>query len=445
MGPVDITSEEPDPVDHVAGPRLSAFRSWPPGDDTLASIGVFIFAVVVRVIASFHFVPRNPLAGTSDGPGYQQLAVRFANGHLLSDPLYVLRPPGLPWLLGALYWMLGTHSPTVFVGLSVVCTSLTAVLALRIARLLDFSLRRAVVVGCLVALDPTFVLIGLKPLSDPLFALVCTGLVFLLLKARQANYRGVPLFGLALTLVLAVLVKPSAVLLWLFAFVALLGAKRRVMALAVTAVALVPIVAWTARNYVENGVPTYSSVTNYNLLVYRAGGVESRAEHKDYSTVVLPEIMREMSRRLPGTTVKHYYSYAAPTSKKVYDAELSLALHIISKHPLYYLSAIPVGLERLYLQSEEVPAGLAYLVATAWYVLVFALSVVKWPRIRRDSPYFAWLALGLVAYFSITTVIDITSGFGGTRIAMPFLPVLFITAAWPVRVAGVAPLRNHER
>ncbi len=427
------------PAERVVLPPPSRRLHERLGEDLSTDLGVFVLAIVVRVIASFHFVPRNPMEGTSDGPGYQQLAVGFANGHLLSDPLYVLRPPGLPWLLGSLYSVLGTHSPTVFVGLNVVCTSLTAVVVVRIARVLGFTPRRALLVGCIVALDPTFVLIGLKPLSDPLFALACTCVVFFLLRARAAEYRGAPLFWLCLSLVIAVLVKPGGILLWVFAVVPILRAKRPATAVLVAAVALLPIVAWTARNYVENGVPAYSSVTNYNMLIYRAGGVEARAEHKDYSTVVLPEIMREMSRRLHYTTVKPYRYYAVPTSKRVYDEELSLALHIISQHPVYYFGAIPVGLERLYLQSEEVPRGPGYDLAMAWYALVFLLAAFKWPRIRRDNAYFAWLALGFVAYFSITTVVDITSGFGGTRIAMPFLPLVFVSAAWPLRTATRRP------
>lgn len=413
--------------------RWTARLSLRPGEDALAGLGVFVLAVVVRVTASFHFVPRNPMAGTSDGPGYQQLAVGFANGHFLSDPLYVLRPPGLPWLLGVLYSVLGTHTPTVFVGLSVVCTSLTAVVTMRIARLLGLTPTRALLVGCAVALDPTFLLIGLKPLSDPLFALACTSVALFLLKARGAHYRGLPLLGLCLTLAFAVLVKPGAVFLWVIPFVALLLAKRARTALLVAAVALLPIVGWTARNYADTGIPTYSSVTNYNLLIYRAGGVEARAEGRNYSTVVLPAIERELARRLHYTTIKRYTYYAAPTSSRVYNEELSLALHIIGQHPKYYFGAIPVGLERLYLRSEEVPKGSLYHLATAWYAMTFLIAAFKWPRIRRHNSFFAWLVAAFVTYFSLTTVLDITSGFGGTRIAMPFLPLVFVAAAWRTR------------
>jgi hypothetical protein len=418
------------------------------GDGVFDGVAVFVLAVVVRVAASFHFVPaRSPFIGTSDGPGYQQLAVGFANGHFLSDPLYVLRPPGLPWLLGGLYTVLHTHSPTVFVGLNVVCTSLTAVLVMRIANLVGLTRTRALLVGCAVALDPTFVLIGLKPLSDPLFALACTSVAFYLLKARGAHYRGRPLVGLCLSLFFAVLVKPGALLLWVIPCAALVLAKRRTTALLVAAVAILPIVGWTVRNYVDNGVPTYSSVTNYNMLFYRAGGTEARAEHVNFSTTVLPAIERDLAHRLHYSSVKPYTYYAAPTSNKAYDLELTLALRIIRQHPLYYLGAIPVGLERLYLESEEVPAGPWYRIASAWYVLVFAVAALKWPKLRRNDPLFAWLVAAFVAYFSLTTVVDITAGFGGTRIAMPFLPILFVAAAWRAPATfdrTAAPPRDGE-
>jgi hypothetical protein len=212
-------------------------------------------------------------------------------------------------------------------------------------------------------------------------------------------------------------------------------AKHRTTALLVAAVAILPIVGWTVRNYVDNGIPTYSSVTNYNMLFYRASGTEARAEHMDFSTRVLPAIERELARRLHYTSVKPYTYYAAPTSKKAYDAELTLALRIIRQHPLYYFGAIPVGLERLYLESEEVPTGPWYRLATAWYVMVFAVAALKWPKLRRNDAFLAWLVAAFVAYFSLTTVVDITAGFGGTRIAMPFLPLVFVAAAWRARAA----------
>ena len=404
---------------------------------SFVSVAVFALAVVVRVGASFHFLPSHGIllwAG-GDGVDYHSLAVQFSNGSFISPSLYVLRPPGFPWLLGSLFSVLGTSTPTISVGVSVVSSSLTAVLAMRLALLVGLNRSRALFVGIAVALDPTFVLIGIAPLSDALFALACTSVAFFLVKARKERYATAPLAGLCLALVGAVLIKPSAALLWVIPCVALVHAKRVATAAIVAGIALTPIVAWTARNYVETGIPTYSTTIAYSLLFHRAAGTEVRAEGKDYQNVVLPELEREMARRLRYSKVKGHWYYAAPQSSDVASEELRLALHIISQHPVQYLAATPVGLERLYFSSELVPSGTWQRLASAWYTVILVFAALKWPRIRRANSFFAWLVVAFLAYFSLTTVLVITSGFGGTRLALPFLPLLFIAAAWD-RSAG---------
>jgi hypothetical protein len=53
--------------------------------------------------------------------------------------------------------------------------------------------------------------------------------------------------------------------------------------------------------------------------------------------------------------------------------------------------------------------------------------------VRRADAFFAWLVIAFVGYFVITTVVVITSGFGGTRLALPFLPLVVIVSIWPTR------------
>ncbi len=383
-----------------------------------------------------HYLPPSNSAlqyGGGDGVSYYHLAIQFSDGSFISPRGYVLRPPGIPWLLGSIFSILGSSTPTIFVGVSVVASALTAVVAMRLAQLLGLNRNRALLVGLAVALDPTFVIIGISPLSDSLFALACISVAFFLVKSRAERYAPMPIAWLCLSLVLAVLVKPSALLLWTIPCVARLRAKRLMIAAIVAGIALAPIVGWTARNYVEAGVPTYSSVVAFNLLFYRAAGAQSRAENKDFKRVILPGLEREMAHRLHYAKVKPYAYYAVPQSSRVEREELSLALHIIGQHPVHYLGAIPIGLKRLYLELPFLPSRTWKLPASAWYVLIFALAAFKWPTIRRANPFFAWLIVAFLAYFSLTTVLTITSGFGGTRLALPFLPLLFIAAAWDRR------------
>jgi hypothetical protein len=346
----------------------------------------------------------------------------------------------IPLTVGGLYSLLGTTSGLVLVAISALSSSFTAVVALWTARLARLSPNRAVLVGLLVALDPTGVFFGIAPMTDAFFALACFLSVYFLLRARRDGYSTASIAGLALSLVAAVLTKSSVLLLPLIPCVVLLRARRVVPAIAVVVAFAIPVVAWTVRNYNETGIPQYSTVAVYGLLFERAAGTEVRATGHDYKKVVEPQIQRELSRRLGYSGIRSVEYYTTPANKQVYDEELDLALDIIRKHPVYYVGAIPVGLARLFLGSELV-APAVEVAMVALYAVLYLVAAVKWLRLRRYDPFLAWLVVAFVAYFAISAVLVATTGFGGTRIAMPFIPLIYLVAAWqrPADEPGVVP------
>jgi hypothetical protein len=393
--------------------------------------GVFVVASLVRLAAALHFLPSHGLlaAGGGDGAGYHHLAVAVSRGDLFSDHLYVSRPPGLPLVLGALYAAFGT-SAKLFICLSVCSSAATAAVAVALAAELGFSAARATVVGLVLAFEPTSVFVGVIPYSDALFALCCA-LAFLFVIRLRRNISIGSLVALWASLLAAVLVKPSAQLLWVIPCIALIIWGRKGAAAVLSLAMIVPIGLWTLRNAVESDNPTYSSIVAYNLLVYRAVGVESHAEGKDPNKVVLPELEKELAARL-GEPVRPYGSYAAPSSGAVQREMIGLALDTIRKYPIQYIGAIPVGVARLFFDPPElVPAGVWRKLATVLSVLLWVVAMVRWPFVRRRDPFFASFVIAVVAYFVITTVVTITAGFGGTRIVLPCIPLAVIIALWP--------------
>jgi hypothetical protein len=392
--------------------------------------GVFVVAALVRLIAALHFLPSHGLlaAGGGDGFGYHHLAVAVSRGEFFSDHLYVARPPGLPLVLGALYAAFGT-SAKLFIVLSVCSSAATAAVAVALAAELGFSVARATMVGLVVAFEPTSVFVGIIPYSDALFALCCA-LTFLFVVRLRRHVSIGSLVAVWASLSAAVLVKPSAQLLWIIPCITLIIWGRKGAAAVLAFAMLVPIGLWTLRNAVESDNPTYSSIVAYNLLVYRAGGVESHAEDEDYQKVVLPELVKKLAARL-GEPARPYTSYAAPSSGAVQREMIGLALDTIREHPIQYIGAIPVGVARLFFDPGPVPAGVWQKLATVLSVLLWVVALVRWPFVRRQDRFFAWLVIAVVGYFVITTVVVTTSGFGGTRIVLPCIPLAVILVLWP--------------
>jgi len=392
-------------------------------------LALFAIGLVVRATTALVVLPSNILSyAGGDGAGYHALAVSVSHGHLLDPQYFEARPPGLPWLAGLIYWVTRTRSPLVLVIISISTASLIAPLGAMIAAELEFSRQRQLTVGLLLTVEPTLVWLGIAPLADAPFAATVTVAVLAalrLFRTRQLS-RGLVLGG---CLALAVFIKPASLLLWVLPVSVLLVRRQVHLAAVVGIVAVLPIIGWTVRNISDTGIPTYSTIGNWNLLTYRAAGIQHRVEGVS-ADEVLRTYERELAQQLHLKKVEPYTYYADPPNDRTYDAVQSKALAVITHHPVQYLDAIPVGVWRLGTTFEMVH-GRGLKAFTVYYVGLYALAGLGWIRCLRSRPALAWSALGIIVYFCLILVVEITAGFGGTRQAAPFLAVVYLLALWP--------------
>jgi 4-amino-4-deoxy-L-arabinose transferase-like glycosyltransferase len=245
-------------------------------------IALFVVALVLRLYAASTLAGEPVWDGhyydfgarhIASGFGYADEVMR--DGHLVWHP-WCHYPVGYSGFLAAFYMLFGTghavaHFANALVG------ALLAVVTYLLARE-ALSERRAMVAGALVAFHPGLVLYGALLMTEPLSALLVLGAFFVAIRvARGFGGRpGRPLAGIAggaLLMGLAALVRPQALLCAPFLVLALpravAGWRPRVVGLAVAcAVALVPVLPWTARNCrVMDGCALVSTNAGWNLAI----------------------------------------------------------------------------------------------------------------------------------------------------------------------------------
>jgi 4-amino-4-deoxy-L-arabinose transferase-like glycosyltransferase len=229
---------------------------------------LFAIALVPRLLV-IHFFAGEPVW---DGHYYDFGARRIAQGFGYSDDVSVGGVPTWhPWchypvgysaFLGFFYWILGSGG-WVPKAVNAVVSSLLPVATWLLARQ-GVSETRARIAGGLAALHPGLILYSALVMTEPLAALG-TLLSFWLCVRDPSPKRGVVLG--ALMLGLSALVRPQALLC--APFLGLRAEKHKVVWAALAcAVALVPVLPWTARNCrVMDGCALVSTNAGWNLAI----------------------------------------------------------------------------------------------------------------------------------------------------------------------------------
>jgi len=463
--------------------------------DTLFGAVLFVVALVPRAAVAL------ALAGEPvwDGHYYDFGARRIAAGLGYSDDRPV--PGGLVWhpwchypvgysgFLALFYRVLGAHLAVAAVANALTGAAL-AVVTWALARH-ALSNRRARAAGLLVALHPGLILYAALVMTEPLAALLTLAGFWLALRDPRPR-RG--LATGALMLGVAALVRPQALLC--APFLALVvptdpaagrGARWRTRAVAAAgavALALVPVLPWTARNCrVMDGCALVSTNAGWNLAIgafpratgrfetlhasdgcrdvtgqvqqdrcwlhYGLGEIAARPwrwfalmpvklgytfDHESFAVEYLhearpeawPAATRERARE--ATTLAHRVLLAAaalgavafPVARKQRDARGT------ATQAALLLIAVALGL-----------AGLSYDSPVFWPLAVFAATVPWLPLPGRPgSPSALLLGVALLATTAITHAIF----FGEDRYHVVVTPVLALLAAAAMRPAQAARL-----
>ncbi|HWX75307.1 MAG TPA: glycosyltransferase family 39 protein [Solirubrobacteraceae bacterium] len=248
--------------------------------DTLFGALLFVIALVPRATVALAWAGEP----VWDGHYYDFGARRIAAGLGYSDDRSVAGglvwhpwchyPVGYSAFLGAFYRVLGASHAVAAVANSLTGAAL-AVVTWALARH-ALSKRRARAAGLLVALHPGLILYTALVMTEPLAALLTLAAFWLAVRdSRPARGRVVG----ALTLGVAALVRPQALLCAPFLAgvvgrepaperVALRWRQRAVAATSALAIALVPVLPWTARNCrVMDGCALVSTNAGWNLAI----------------------------------------------------------------------------------------------------------------------------------------------------------------------------------
>lgn len=255
------------------------------------TLGLIVLAGLALRLLVFGYIAHNERKFyTYDSDGYDRRAMNLLRyGQFASEAEPPLTPdldrtPVYPLFLAAVFGSVG-HTPGAVVLLQLLVGSLTAALAYGLARELGLSTGTGLLAALLVALDPVSALTANRLLTETLFtALLIAGLWLLARYWRTAQLRWAA--AAAVALALTALTRPISqflpVMLLPLLVVALRQAGwRRTLAGAALflGLSLSLTYSWAYRNYLHSGLFTLSTISETNLIYYRARAVLAEAEN----------------------------------------------------------------------------------------------------------------------------------------------------------------------
>ncbi|MCC7208847.1 MAG: hypothetical protein IT323_16175 [Anaerolineae bacterium] len=410
-------------------------RRWP------ALVGLFVLALTLRLAwLATVYTPDLMAFQSGDYNLYIIGAQDFAAMGNFTNSLFLVRPPAFSLMIV----LLGLDSVRVLVAnavLGALPAPLTVVLVwalLGVSRRVDAV---ALLAGLIMALDPASVVyssfLGPEPLANLALLLSLITLWQAAARAERPVVR-MALGALAgLLLGLSALARPAAYLLWLPLAGWLLVANRKAprrwdAALAYAAASGLVIAAWTAHNGQVFKHATFSTIGPYTMVYYHAASVEHLATGQSPDEV-FTELNRRVEARLNRPTpipidaqTQHAYLAATP---EVASALNAVALEVFLAHPLHTLATIPIGLARMFGQTQVFRGALAHL-DIAWNVALVLLTLLGlWRAARRRQWALFWLALLTGLYFVGGTLVVKTAGLD-TRERSMLTPLMAACAAY---------------
>lgn len=418
------------------------------------------FAIALFVIAfALRMVVASALAGEPvwDGHYYDFGARHIASGFGYADEImrdghavwhpWCHYPVGYSGFLAVFYKFFGTgHAVAHFAnalvgGLLPVVTYLLAREAL--------SETRAKVAGGLVALHPGLVLYGALLMTEPLSALLVLGAFYTTLRvargARGRRVLGAVAAG-AVVLGLAALVRPQALLCAPFLALVIPGAELRMRAASAAvacAVALVPVLPWTARNCrVMDGCALVSTNAGWNLAI----GSFPRATGR-FETLRADDGCRDVTGQVQQD--RCWLEYGIANIERAPWRWLSLVpakLAFTFDHESFAVEYLHEARPAAWPEARRVAVRGALTTVHRLFVVASALGFVAlaWPRSRRDRARVVQAALvaalAVAAYFAFAASTPTFWPIVVVACLLPWLPLPGRPAVHPALLMSVSLL-----
>ena len=383
-----------------------------------------------------------------DGHYYDFGARRIAQGLGYSDDLtidgqlvwhpWAHYPVGYSALLAAFYRVFGAGHAVAAVANALVGAALAVVTWALARHALDTM--RARIAGLIVAAHPGLILYAALLMSEPLAALL-TLLAFWLAVRDKDRRRG--LIAGALMLGVAALVRPQALLC--APALALLtprdGKGKLVAAAAACAIALVPVLPWTARNCaVMDGCALVSTNAGWNLAI----GAFPRATGR-FETLRSSDGCREVTGQVQQD--RCWMDYGIDQIRAHPGRWLALVpakLGFTFDHESFAVEYLHEARPEAWPEDRRVRARDATTLAHRLLLAAAALGCIAFPSSRRPRGAFAQGALFVVAagLVAVAFAVDVPT-FWPVAVfvsVVPWLPLPGRPEVPPAMLLGVAPL-----
>lgn len=250
---------------------------------------IFMVGLLTRLLV-FAYIAHEPMKFyTYDSDGYDRRAQNLLRyGMLASEAQPPLTPdldrtPVYPAVLAAAFAVFG-HVPAAAILLQIVLGSLTGVFAFLLAREFQFTPVVGLIAGLIVAVDPVSLMTANRLLTETLFTMLLVAGTWTVV--RFWNTPGLAWLLLASILfALTALTRPISqvlpfALVPLFLLASRHGQLRRPLLYGLMFVVLSTALtySWAYRNYRMTGVFTLSTISDTNLIYYRARAVLAEVE-----------------------------------------------------------------------------------------------------------------------------------------------------------------------
>ena len=311
-------------------------------------VAIFLAALALR-LAVFAYISHEPRKYfTYDSSGYDRRATNlldhgvFAGEKAAPFTPDLGRTPGYPVIMAVVYAVIG-HQPAGVVLLQILAGALTAVLTYVLVRELQLSRHVGGIAAAIVALDPVSVMTSNRLLTETIFTTLIVAAMWMLARYWQTER----LRWIAISAVIlagAALTRPISQFLPLAVAPLIVLAARTSRRHAQIATALFLVLSltltysWAYRNYRETGVATLSSISDTNLIYYRARAVLAASEGKSQDRA-WAELEERIDRRAAAEGLSPAETIAL---------ERREAIRILAEHPLLTIEMLLKGVARIF-------------------------------------------------------------------------------------------------
>lgn len=394
--------------------------------------GLFLLALALRLLLLFAWYTDDlHLFESGDYALYRIGAEHWLAHGDFNNSLFLVRPPLFPLVIA----LLGVNNVLVLL-VNAIIGALCAPLTVVLSRALRLPSRLTTIAGLIVAIDPASIIYSSFLGPEPLANLFLLASVIALLKSwtMERTHTALAFGALAgLALVLSMAARPAAFLLWLpLGLWLLLRNRQRWLRLFMFVVpCLLWVLVWTGHNARVLGSATYSTISTYNLLYYRAAAVERLATSDDIDEVYT-HLSREVEDRLGNVEVpvdsdRRFHHFTPDAAQQ--SAMTATALEVFRTYPLHYIALIPVGVFNMFLETGKL-SGVWHILDMIWNTALLTGTLIGLlVALRRREWTLFWCVLLVGAYFSVGTLFVQTSGMD-TRMRTMLTPFMAVSAAY---------------